>query len=196
MARGAMAARLILASASERRVDLLRQIGIAPDRIEPAELDETPGRGETPRHLVLRLAEAKARAVAARHPGAFVLGADTAVAAGARILPKAESEEEARRCLRLLSGRRHRVHGGVALLAPDGRLGRRYTVTAVAFKRLEPDEIDGYIASGEWHGKAGGYAIQGRAGAFVRLIVGSYSNVVGLPLYETAALLRGLGFGR
>jgi septum formation protein len=191
-----MAARLILASASERRVDLLRQVGIAPDRIEPAELDETPLRGETPRHLVLRLAEAKARAVAARHPGAFVLGADTAVAAGARILPKAETEAEARRCLRLLSGRRHRVHGGVALVAPDGRLGRRYAVTAVAFKRLEPDEIDGYIASGEWHGKAGGYAIQGRAGAFVRLIVGSYSNVVGLPLYETAALLRGLGFGR
>jgi septum formation protein len=191
-----MAAQLILASASERRVDLLRQIGLAPDRIVPAELDETPRRGETPRHLVLRLAEAKARAVALRHPGAFVLGADTAVAAGARILPKAETEAEARQCLRLLSGRRHRVHGGVALLSPDGRIGRRHVVTSVAFKRLEPAEIDAYIASGEWHGKAGGYAVQGRAGAFVRLIVGSYSNVVGLPLYETAALLRGLGFGR
>jgi septum formation protein len=191
-----MAARLILASASERRVDLLRQIGLVPDRIVPAELDETPRRGETPRHLVLRLAEAKARAVALRHPGAFVLGADTAVAAGARILPKAETEAEARQCLRLLSGRRHRVHGGVALLSPDGRIGRRHVVTSVAFKRLEPAEIDAYVASGEWHGKAGGYAVQGRAGAFVRLIVGSYSNVVGLPLYETAALLRGLGFGR
>jgi septum formation protein len=191
-----MAAQLILASASERRVDLLRQIGLAPDRIVPAELDETPRRGETPRHLVLRLAEAKARAVALRHPGAFVLGADTAVAAGARILPKAETEAEARQCLRLLSGRRHRVHGGVALLSPDGRIGRRHVVTSVAFKRLEPAEIDAYVASGEWHGKAGGYAVQGRAGAFVRLIVGSYSNVVGLPLYETAALLRGLGFGR
>ena len=196
MAPGAMAARLILASASERRVDLLRQIGLVPDRIVPAELDETPRRGETPRHLVLRLAEAKARAVAARHPGAYVLAADTAVAAGARILPKAETEAEARQCLRLLSGRRHRVHGGVALLSPDGRIGRRHVVTSVAFKRLEPAEIDAYIASGEWHGKAGGYAVQGRAGAFVRLIVGSYSNVVGLPLYETAALLRGLGFGR
>jgi septum formation protein len=191
-----MAARLILASASARRVDLLRQIGLVPDRIVPAELDETPRRGETPRHLVLRLAEAKARAVALRHPGAFVLGADTAVAAGARILPKAETEAEARQCLRLLSGRRHRVHGGVALLSPDGRIGRRHVVTSVAFKRLEPAEIDAYVASGEWHGKAGGYAVQGRAGAFVRLIVGSYSNVVGLPLYETAALLRGLGFGR
>jgi septum formation protein len=196
MATGAMAAQLVLASASERRVDLLRQIGLVPDRIVPAELDETPLRGETPRHLVLRLAEAKARAVAARQPGAFVLGADTAVAVGTRILPKAESEDEARRCLRLLSGRRHRVHGGVALLAPDGRLSRRHVMTAVAFKRLEPGEIEAYIAAGEWRGKAGGYAIQGRAGAFARLIVGSYSNIVGLPLYETAALLRGRGFGR
>jgi septum formation protein len=196
MAKGAMAALLVLASASERRADLLRQIGLVPDRIDPAEIDETPRRGESPRQLALRLAEAKARAVALRHPGAFVLGADTVVAAGARILPKAETEAEARRCLRLLSGRRHRVHGGVALVTPGGRVGRRHVVTAVAFKRLEPDEIDRYIASGEWHGKAGGYAIQGMAGAFVRLIVGSYSNVVGLPLYETRALLRGLGFER
>jgi septum formation protein len=191
-----MAAQLILASASERRVELLRQVGIAVDRIEPADIDETPARGETPRALALRLAEAKARAVAQRHPGAFVLGADTVVAAGARILPKAETEEAARRCLALLSGRRHRVHGGVAVIAPGGRIGRRHVLTIVAFKRLEARDIERYIASGEWRGKAGGYAIQGRAGAFVRRIVGSYSNVVGLPLYETCALLRGLGFER
>jgi nucleoside triphosphate pyrophosphatase len=196
MAKGAMAALLILASASERRADLLRQIGIVPGRIEPAELDETPKKGETPRQLVLRLAEAKARAVAARHKDAFVLGADTVVAVGARMLPKAETEPEARRCLALLSGRRHRVHGGVAVVAPGGRMAQRHVVTTVAFKRLEPREIDAYIASGEWHGKAGGYAIQGRAGAFARLLLGSYSNVVGLPLYETAALLDGLGFER
>jgi septum formation protein len=196
MAKGAMAALLILASASERRADLLRQIGIAADRIDPAEIDETPARGEPPRALALRLAEAKARAVALRHPGAYVLGADTVVAAGARILPKAETEAEARQCLRVLSGRRHRVHGGVALMAPGGRGARRHVVTTVAFKRLEPAEIDRYVASGEWRGKAGGYAIQGRAGAFVRQVQGSYSNVVGLPLYETVALLRGLGFDR
>jgi nucleoside triphosphate pyrophosphatase len=196
MATAAEAARLVLASASERRADLLRQIGIAADSIDPAEIDETPVKGEAPRALALRLAEAKARAVAARHPGAFVLGADTVVAAGARLLPKAETEAEARLCLRLLSGRRHRVHGGVAVVAPDGRIGTRHVMTAVVFKRLEPHEIEAYLAAGEWRGKAGGYAIQGRAGAFVRLIVGSYSNVVGLPLYETCALMRGLGFGR
>jgi septum formation protein len=196
MAKRAMAALLILASASQRRADLLRQIGLVPSRIEAAELDETPHKDETPKQLVLRLAEAKARAVAARHPGAYVLGADTVVAAGARILPKAETEQEARRCLAVLSGRRHRVHGGVAIVGPNGRVARRHVVTAVVFKRLAPAEIDAYIASGEWHGKAGGYAIQGRAGAFARLISGSYSNVVGLPLYETVALLDGLGFRR
>jgi septum formation protein len=196
MAKRAMAALLILASASQRRADLLRQIGLVPSRIEAAELDETPHKDETPKQLVLRLAEAKARAVAARHPGAYVLGADTVVAAGARILPKAETEQVARRCLAVLSGRRHRVHGGVAIVGPNGRVARRHVVTAVVFKRLAPAEIDAYIASGEWHGKAGGYAIQGRAGAFARLISGSYSNVVGLPLYETVALLDGLGFRR
>jgi septum formation protein len=179
-----------------RRCDLLRQIGLVPSRIEAAELDETPHKDETPKQLVLRLAEAKARAVAARHPGVYVLGADTVVAAGARILPKAETEQVARRCLAVLSGRRHRVHGGVAIVGPNGRVARRHVVTAVVFKRLAPAEIDAYIASGEWHGKAGGYAIQGRAGAFARLISGSYSNVVGLPLYETVALLDGLGFRR
>jgi septum formation protein len=140
------------------------------------------------------LAEAKARAVASQVPGAFVLGADTVVACGRRVLPKAEEESEARSCLALLSGRRHRVMGGVALIDPAGRLVSRLVVTAVTFKRLEPAEIDAYLASGEWLGKAGGYAIQGLAALYVRQIVGSYSNVVGLPLFETAALLKGLGY--
>ncbi|HLI23078.1 MAG TPA: nucleoside triphosphate pyrophosphatase [Stellaceae bacterium] len=187
---------LILASSSPRRRELLAQIGIVPDAIDPAELDETPRAEELPRKLAERLAAEKARLVAARHPGAFVLGADTVVGCGRRILPKAESAEEARRCLALLSGRRHRVHGGVALVTPSGKLVQRLVVTAVAMKRLAPQEIDAYLASEEWHGKAGGYAIQGHAARFVREIVGSYSNVVGLPLFETAALLEGQGFRR
>ncbi|HLI09978.1 MAG TPA: Maf family nucleotide pyrophosphatase [Alphaproteobacteria bacterium] len=190
---GEAPARLILASASPRRLALLRQIGITPDLVEPAAIDEAPLRRELPRAHALRLAEVKARAVAARHPAAFVLGADTVVACGRRILPKALDERTARRCLELLSGRRHRVIGGVVLLAPDGRMARRIVVSIVAFARLEPREIEAYLAAGEWHDKAGGYAIQGRAAAFVRHLSGSYSNVVGLPLYETVALLRGLG---
>ncbi len=184
---------LVLASASPRRRALLEQIGYAPDTVEPAALDETPRRGERPEAHAARLAHAKAAAVAARHPGAFVLGADTVVACGRRILDKAQSEESARACLVLLSGKRHRVWGGVTVIDPAGRAASRLVRTAVTFKRLSEGEVADYLASGEWRGKAGGYAIQGRAAAFVRFMGGSYSNVVGLPLHETHALLTGLG---
>jgi septum formation protein len=186
--------RFVLASASPRRLDLLRQIDYPPDSVDPAELDETPGPDETPPRHAERLAIDKARAVASRHPGAWVLGADTVVACGRRILPKAEDPETARRCLALLSGRRHRVHGGVALLAPDGTLASRCVASFVAFKRLTETEIAWYLESGEWHGKAGGYAIQGLAARFVREIGGSYSNIVGLPLFDVAQMLRGCGY--
>ena len=172
---------------------MLRQIGIQPDRIEPADIDETPKAKETPRLLAQRLAREKARVVAAISPGLFVLGADTVVVLGRRILPKAETEAEARRCLELLSGRAHRVMTGVVVVAPDGREAGRLSETRLHFKRLTRAEIDGYLASGEWRGKAGGYAIQGAAGAFVIALQGSYSGVVGLPLYETRGLLVGLG---
>jgi septum formation protein len=187
---------LVLASASPRRIDLLAQIALSPDLVDPAAIDETPLPGELPARHALRLAIAKARAVAPRHPDAFVLAADTVVACGRRILPKALDREAARAALRLLSGRRHRVHGGIALALPGGRLVSRRVETAVLFKRLEAAEIEGYLASGEWHGKAGGYAIQGLAARFVRGIIGSYSNVVGLPLFETVSLLAGHGFAR
>jgi septum formation protein len=185
---------LVLASASPRRTDLLRQIGIVPDAILPADIDERPRPRELPTNLALRLAAAKAAAVAAVRPDAMVLGADTVVACGRRVLAKTDDAAEARHFLSLLSGRRHRVFGGIAVAAPDGRVVSRVVVTAVAFKRLEPAEIDAYLRSGEWRGKAGAYAIQGRAAAFVRWLAGSYSNVVGLPLFETAALLRGIGY--
>ncbi len=185
---------LILASASPRRLELLRQIGIAPDGVAPADLDETPRRGEQPAAVALRLAGAKAQAVAASHAGAIVLGADTVVACGRRMLPKAETEDQARRCLELLSGRRHRVHGGIAVVAPDGTLRARCVTTMVRFKRLTDAEIADYVASGEWHGKAGGYAIQGRCAAYIPAINGSYSNVVGLDLFTAAALLRAAGW--
>ncbi len=184
---------LVLASASPRRRALLEQIGYGPDTVEPAALDEAVLPGERPEAHAARLARAKAEAVAARHPGAFVLGADTVVACGRRILDKAESEESAQRCLSLLSGRRHRVYGGVTVVDPTGRAVSRLVRTAVAFKRLSDEEITAYLACGEWRGKAGGYAIQGRAAAFVRFMGGSYSNVVGLPLHETYRLLVGLG---
>jgi septum formation protein len=185
---------LVLASASPRRLELLRQIGIVPDRIDPPEIDESAVAGELPAAYALRLAAEKARAVAPRHPGAFVLAADTVVACGRRILPKPEDEASARRCLELLSGRRHRVRSGVALASPDGKLTLRRVDSQVGFKRLSSDEIALYLASGEWRGKAGGYAIQGRAAALIRWVAGSYSNVVGLPLYETAQLLAGRGW--
>ncbi|NQW09972.1 MAG: septum formation protein Maf [Alphaproteobacteria bacterium] len=186
--------RFVLASASPRRLDLLARIGLVPDEVDAADIDETPTRRELPRAHAARLAEAKAEAVAARHPGAFVLAADTVVACGRRILPKAETEADARDCLRLLSGRRHRVIGGVCLIAPQGARGYRLVETRVGFKRLTAEEVSGYLASGEWRGKAGGYAIQGLAAAFAPFLSGSHSNVVGLPLAETYALLAGHGF--
>ena len=188
--------RLILASASPRRLDLLKQVGITPDQIIPADIDETPLKAELPRDYALRVAVAKAQAVAPQAAGAYVLSADTVVACGRRILPKAESEADARACLSLLSGRRHRVINGIALVTPDGRMKTRVTETVVQFKGLSQDEIDTYIASGEWQGKAGGYAIQGQAAAFVKFISGSYSTVGGLSLYDTMQMLSGSGFSR
>jgi septum formation protein len=185
---------LVLASASPRRRDLLRQVGIEPDAVDPADVDETPRKQELPAPYARRLARAKARAVAPRHPGSFILAADTVVAAGRRTLPKPPDTETARQCLELLSGGRHRVYGGVCVLAPDGRMAERVVVTQVKMKRLHADEIQRYLDSGDWHDKAGGYAIQGRAAAFIPWINGSYANVVGLPVVETLNLLEGLGY--
>ncbi len=193
-AKGTTGGRLILASASPRRVELLAQIGIQPNAVVPAEIDETPRKGELPAKLALRLACAKAEAIQPAHRGDYLLAGDTVVACGRRALPKAMDAAGARSCLQQLSGRRHRVLGGVAVIAPDGTARSRLVTTTVTFKNLTPDEIETYIASGEWHGKAGGYAIQGRAAVFVRWIGGSYSNVVGLPLAETWSLLQGLGY--
>lgn len=194
--------RLVLASASPRRLALLAQIGVTPDDVISTDIDETPLEGETPRLLALRLARSKAEA--ARAEDALVLAADTVVAVGRRVLPKAETEAEARACLALLSGRSHRVYTGVALRSAgfqpanpsrqdaDGpKLATRLVETRVAFKRLTAEEIDTYIASDEWRGKAGGYAVQGLAARYIISIIGSYSSVVGLPLYETALLLEG-----
>lgn len=185
--------RFVLASASPRRLDLLAQIGLAPDEVDPAEIDEAPAKRELPRDHAARLADEKADLVHARHRDAVVLAADTVVACGRRILPKAGDEATARRCLAMLSGRRHRVIGGVTVIGVEGLARRRLVMTTVRFKRLDRREIDAYLATGEWHGKAGGYAIQGHAAALVPWIEGSYSNVVGLPLYETAQLLRAAG---
>lgn len=179
----------ILASASPRRLELLKQIGCVPDAVFPGNVDETPLKAELPDKYVLRVAGAKAHAVAAAHPGRIVLAADTAACCGRRILPKAETEAEARQCLKLLSGRRHRVYTGVALVDAKGGEHVRLAVSQVKFKRLTKQEIDAYVASGEWRGKAGGYAIQGRAAAFIPWISGSFDNVVGLPLCEVAQLL-------
>lgn len=181
---------LVLASASPRRLDLLRQVGLEPAEIDPADLDETPAARELPRAYALRMAAAKLAAVAPRHPGAVVVAADSVVVCSRRILPKAETEAEARLCLQRLSGRRHRVLGAIAVGFPDGTVRSRLVETIVRFKRLEPAEIDDYLKSGEWRGKAGGYAIQGRAARFVDFLSGSYSNVVGLPLFETVSLLK------
>ncbi len=181
--------RLILASASPRRLDLLARLGIVPDAVDPADIDEAVAPGEQPRAHAARLAREKALAVAARHPGAVVLGADTVVAVGRRILPKAEDEATARACLGLLSGRRHRVLTAVALIDGGGRLRERLSESVVTFQRLTPADIDWLIGRGDWRGKAGGYAIQGAAEAFVRSLSGSFSGVVGLPLNETRLLL-------
>jgi septum formation protein len=186
--------RLVLASGSPRRLDLLRQIGIEPSTIDAADLDEAAQPNETPRLLALRLAREKAALIAARHPGAYVIAADTVVAVGRRILGKAETEDEALACLNLLSGRAHRVETGVAVISPTGSRVERLVESRVHFKRLTPREISNYIAGGEWRGKAGGYAIQGRAGAFVMSLQGSYTGIVGLPLYESLCLLEGQGW--
>jgi septum formation protein len=185
---------LVLASGSPRRLELLRQIGIVPDLVDPPHIDETPRRAEAPLAYARRMARDKLAAIAPKHPGAWILAADTVVACGRRILPKAETEAQARRCLELLSGRRHRVLGGIAVAAPGGRKIDRVVVTGVAIKRLSPAEMAAYIASGDWHGKAGGYAIQSHAAAFIPWINGSYSNVVGLSLSDVAAMLGGLGW--
>lgn len=183
---------LVLASASPRRAALLAQIGVLPNAILPAEIDETPRREENPRLYASRMAREKCASV--EIPDHFILAADTVVAVGSRIMPKTETEAEARKCLILLSGRRHRVLTSVVLRAPDGRQSERMSETAVTFHRLSPGQIEAYLASGEWQGKAGGYAVQGRAAAHIRFLSGSYSGVVGLPLFETTQLLRGLGY--
>jgi septum formation protein len=192
--------KLVLASGSPRRVTLINQAGIEPDALRPANIDETPQRGELPRACANRLARTKAEAALDlvrdddELKGAFVLAADTVVAVGRRILPKAELLDEAAQCLRLLSGRNHRVHTAVCLVTPNEAFRQRLVETRVRFKRLSEDDIEAYLASGEWRGKAGGYAAQGIAGSFIVKVVGSYSNVVGLPLYETTALLSGEGY--
>ena len=186
---------LVLASASPRRIELLALIGIQPDRIDPADIDETPGRDETPSRLAVRLSRTKAEVVAARSPDAVVLAADTVVAVGRRLLEKPADEAEAARFLSLLSGRNHRVFTGVAIVA-NGRTWTRVVDTRVSFKVLSPAEIADYVVGGDWRGKAGGYGIQGPAGAFVTRIVGSYPAVMGLPLFETANLLDGAGWRR
>lgn len=194
MAETPARAPLALASASPRRLDLLRQVGIEPDRIVPADIDESAAPGETPRGLALRLAVEKACAGAASDPRAFTIGADTVVALGRRVFGKPGDEAEARRMIERLSGRSHRVLTGVAVRAPDGRLASRLSETRLRWKRLTPAEIDAFLRSQEWRGVAGGYRIQGRAAGFTLELQGSYSGVVGLPLYETLALLEGLGY--
>ena len=192
--------KLVLASASPRRLALLRQIGIEPAALLPADLDEAPQKGESPRSLAVRLAGEKAKAAhrtLQMRPdlaGAFLIAADTVVSVGRRTLPKCDLMEEADQCLRLLSGRSHRVHTAVCLMTPSGATRNKLVETRVRFKRLGRSEMEAYLAAGEWRGKAGGYAIQGRAGAFAIRLVGSYSAVVGLPLYETVGLLGGEGF--
>ncbi len=182
--------RLVLASASPRRLELLAQIGVAPNEVAPADIDETPHAGELPKPYAERMAQEKAAAVAPAHAGAVVLAADTVVACGRRILPKAEDQATARACLALLSGRRHRVISGISLVTADGNQFTKSVTTTVAFKRLSVEDINAYIASGEWDGKAGGYAIQGLGATFVRQISGSYSAVVGLPLFEVGGWLN------
>jgi septum formation protein len=185
---------LILASASPRRLELLARIGLVPDSVVPADIDESVPKGELPRDHALRLAREKAEAVAVNQPGALVLAADTVVAVGRRILPKVEDEATLRACMKLLSGRRHRVMTGVALAAPAQPVRIRLVETTIAMKPLSEEEIDYYTAHGEWRGKAGGYALQGYGEVYVRHIAGSYSNVVGLPLAETRGLLKAAGY--
>jgi septum formation protein len=187
-------AKFILASASPRRKELLAQVGIIPDAIDPADIDETPLKNEIPRAYVMRLAAEKAKAVAARHDGAFILAADTTVAVGRRILEKPENTQQAKQFLQLMSGRRHRVISGITLYTPDGKILRRNPETVVQFKKMSTQDMDEYIASNEWKDAAGGYKIQGQAEQFIKFIGGSYSNVVGLSLYDTMQMLNGSGF--
>jgi septum formation protein len=192
--------KLVLASGSPRRLSLVNQVGIEPDALRPTDVDETPKRGELPRAYATRLAREKAEAALAmvriddELKGSYILAADTVVAVGRRILPKAELLDEAAQCLRLLSGRNHRVHTAISLVTPKETFRSRYIETRVRFKRLSDEDVEAYLASGEWRGKAGGYAAQGIAGGFLVKIVGSYSNIIGLPLYETLSLLGGEGF--
>ena len=192
--------KLVLASGSPRRLALLNQAGIEPDSLQPTEVDEIPVKGELPRALANRLAKTKAQAALASVKideelrGSYILAADTVVAVGRRVMPKAEMLDEAAACLRLLSGRNHRVYTGICLVTPRETFRQRLIETRVRFKRLSTEDVEAYLASGEWRGKAGGYAVQGLAGTFVVKMVGSYTNVVGLPLYETMSLLGGEGF--
>jgi septum formation protein len=192
--------KLVLASGSPRRLSLINQVGIEPDALRPADIDETPKRGELPRAYATRLARNKAQAALGMVridddlKGSYILAADTVVAVGRRILPKAELLDEAAQCLRLLSGRNHRVHTAICLVTPKEAFRQRYVETRVRFKRLSEQDIEAYLASGEWRGKAGGYAAQGIAGGFLVKLVGSYSNIIGLPLYETLTLLGGEGY--
>ena len=192
--------KLVLASGSPRRLALLNQAGIEPDSLQPAEVDEIPIKGELPRACANRLARAKAETALAvvrldeELAGSYILAADTVVAVGRRVMPKADMLEDAAACLRLLSGRNHRVYTGICLVTPKEAFRQRLVETRVRFKRLSNDDLEAYLASGEWRGKAGGYAIQGLAGTFVVKMVGSYTNVVGLPLYESLSLLGGEGY--
>lgn len=186
--------KLVLASASPRRLALLAQIGIVPDEVLPSDIDETPLPGEPPTDYAKRMARLKAEHAAALRPDSFIIAADTVVACGRRILPKTEEPEEARKCLELMSGRRHVVLGGICVIAPKGRRSLRLCKTAVKLKALSAAEITGYLDSGEWKGKAGGYGIQGLAARYIQFLQGSYSNVVGLSLYDVAAMLEGLGY--
>lgn len=185
---------LILASASPRRLELLKQIGLVPDKVIAADINETPLKSERPKDLARRLAEEKAAAIASKEKNAFILSADTVVACGQRTLDKATNRKDAESFLTKLSGRRHRVYGGICLVRPDGSSVSRVVQTMVQFKRLSELELNAYLDSGEWDGKAGGYAIQGLGAAFVKSIQGSYSNVVGLSLYDVAQMLGGSGY--
>ena len=186
--------KLILASSSPRRKELLAQIGIAPDKIIPADIDETLLSNELPRTFALRLSKAKAEKIADGNPDNFILAADTVVAAGRRVLDKPKDADDARRTLETLSGRRHKVLGGICVIAPNGRILQRLCETVVAFRRLSKTDIEAYIECGDWEGKAGGYAIQGLAATYVKFISGSHSNIIGLSLYDTAQMLESAGY--
>jgi septum formation protein len=186
--------KIILASSSPRRLELLAQIGLVPDEIIPADIDESILKAELPGKLALRLAQGKAAKIAATHKDAFIIAADSVVAVGRRILDKPRDENDARKALQLMSGRRHKVYGGICIVAPDGRQKTHLCETAVSFRRMSEKEINDYVAGGEWEGKAGSYAIQGMAAAYIKFVSGSYSNVIGLSLYDTMRMLNSLGY--